>query len=79
MLRVTVEVCLKESARRAAARSLLLIDGSLIAEGFDQHIPKGYVYGPIAFSAFVEFLNLRMRARRNSKPVELHGTYVKND
>ncbi|SDP34212.1 hypothetical protein [Lentzea jiangxiensis] len=52
---------------------LLLIDGSLIAEGFDQHIPKGYVCGPIAFSVFVEFLNLRMRARRNSKPVELHG------
>ncbi|MGW6934149.1 hypothetical protein ACWGE0_29115 [Lentzea sp. NPDC054927] len=38
----------------------------------------GYVYGPIAFSVFVEFLNLRMRAKR-SKPVELHGTYVKND
>ncbi|MGW6442203.1 TerC family protein [Lentzea sp. NPDC055074] len=66
------------TVKMLALSFLLLIGGSLIAEGFDQHIPKGYVYGPIAFSVFVEFLNLRMRARR-SKPVELHGTYVKND
>lgn len=66
------------TVKMLALSFLLLIGGSLIAEGLDQHIPKGYVYGPIAFSVFVEFLNLRMRARR-SKPVELHGTYVKND
>jgi predicted tellurium resistance membrane protein TerC len=42
---------------------LLLIGGSLVAEGFDLHIPKGYVYGPIAFSVFVEILNLTARAR----------------
>ncbi|WP_394620511.1 TerC family protein [Lentzea sp. JNUCC 0626] len=66
------------TVKMLALSFLLLIGGSLIAEGFDQHIPKGYVYGPIAFSVFVEFLNLRMRARRNNKPVELHGTYVKN-
>jgi predicted tellurium resistance membrane protein TerC len=66
------------TVKMLALSFLLLIGGSLIAEGFDQHIPKGYVYGPIAFSVFVEFLNLRMRAKR-SKPVELHGTYVKND
>ncbi|MDX3660582.1 TerC family protein [Streptomyces sp. ID05-26A] len=66
------------TVKMLALSFLLLIGGSLIAEGFDQHIPKGYVYGPIAFSVFVEFLNLRMRARK-SKPVELHGTYVKND
>ena len=59
---------------------LLLIGGSLIAEGFDRHIPKGYVYGPIAFSILVEFLNLRVRAgqqRRPAKPVHLHPTYIK--
>ncbi|GLY51263.1 TerC family protein [Lentzea sp. NBRC 102530] len=67
------------TVKMLALSFLLLIGGSLIAEGFDQHIPKGYVYGPIAFSVFVEFLNLRMRARRNAKPVELHGTYVKNE
>ncbi|MFD4637477.1 TerC family protein [Lentzea sp. NPDC058436] len=65
------------TVKMLALSFLLLIGASLIAEGFDQHIPKGYVYGPIAFSVFVEFLNLRMRAKR-SKPVELHGTYVKD-
>ncbi|SEQ87882.1 Membrane protein TerC, possibly involved in tellurium resistance [Lentzea xinjiangensis] len=66
------------TVKMLALSFLLLIGGSLVAEGFDQHIPKGYVYGPIAFSVFVEFLNLRMRARRR-EPVQLHPTYVKND
>ncbi len=48
---------------------LLLIGVSLIAEGFDQHIPKGYIYFAMAFSVFVEMVNLRVRAGR---PVELH-------
>jgi predicted tellurium resistance membrane protein TerC len=56
------------TVKMLALSFLLLIGGSLIAEGFDQHIPKGYVYGPIAFSIFVEFLNLRARARREKKP-----------
>jgi predicted tellurium resistance membrane protein TerC len=66
------------TVKMLALAFLLLIGGSLIAEGFDQHIPKGYVYGPIAFSIFVEFLNLRARAKRAKKPVHLHPTYVKN-
>jgi predicted tellurium resistance membrane protein TerC len=66
------------TVKMLALSFLLLIGGSLIAEGFDQHIPKGYVYGPIAFSVFVEFLNLRARARREKQPVRLHGTYVKD-
>jgi predicted tellurium resistance membrane protein TerC len=50
---------------------LLLIGGSLIADGFGMHIPKGYIYGPIAFSVFVEALNLwaggrQARRRRNA-------------
>ncbi|MFS8105153.1 TerC family protein [Lentzea alba] len=53
--------------------------GIMIAEGFDQHIPKGYVYGPIAFSILVEFLNLRVRAKRAQQPVHLHPTYVKTE
>jgi predicted tellurium resistance membrane protein TerC len=48
---------------------LLLIGGSLIADGFDFHIPKGYIYGPIAFSLFVEGLNL-WAASRQRRTVE---------
>ncbi len=40
---------------------LLLIGVSLIAEGLDQHIPKGYIYFAMAFSVFVETINLRVR------------------
>ncbi|MFL6194545.1 MAG: TerC family protein [Thermoanaerobaculia bacterium] len=53
---------------------LLLIGVSLIAEGLDRHIPKGYVYFAMAFSVLVEMLNLRARAK--SKPVKLHEPYV---
>ncbi len=48
---------------------LLLIGFSLIAEAFDRHIPKGYIYFAMAFSVFVEMLNLR--ARKTSAPVKL--------
>jgi predicted tellurium resistance membrane protein TerC len=54
---------------------LLLIGVSLVAEGLDQHIPKGYIYFAMAFSVFVEFLNIRTGARR-AKPVELHRPYI---
>lgn len=49
---------------------LLLIGVSLVAESFDVHIPKGYVYFAMAFSLFVEFLNHRQRERR-TEPVHL--------
>ncbi len=49
---------------------LLLIGVMLVAEGFDQHIPKGYVYFAMAFSVFVEMINIRMRNKR-SAPVQL--------
>ena len=42
---------------------LLLIGVMLIAEGFGQHIPKGYIYFAMAFSVFVEMINLRIRKR----------------
>ena len=48
---------------------LLLIGMALVADGFHQHIPKGYIYFAMSFSVFVEMLNLR--ARRGS-PVPLH-------
>jgi len=59
------------TVKMLALAFLVLIGGSLIADGLDFHIPKGYVYGPIAFSVFVEGLNLlaaRRRRRIDSKP-----------
>jgi len=57
---------------------LLLIGMTLVAEGWDLHIPKGYIYFAMGFSIFVEALNLRIRGRRRvSRPVELRPTYVK--
>jgi predicted tellurium resistance membrane protein TerC len=53
---------------------LLLIGVTLIAEGFDQHISKGYIYFAMAFSVFVEILNLKMRAA-HEPPVKLHEPY----
>jgi predicted tellurium resistance membrane protein TerC len=50
---------------------LLLIGVALIAEGFHRHIPKGYIYFAMAFSVFVEMLNLKMRAS-HEPPVKLH-------
>ena len=44
---------------------LLLIGVMLVAEGFDQHVPKGYIYTAMAFSLFVEMLNLRAGRRRH--------------
>jgi predicted tellurium resistance membrane protein TerC len=53
---------------------LLLIGVSLIAEGLDHHIPKGYIYFSMAFSVFVEMINLRVRGKR--EPVHLRRQYV---
>lgn len=54
---------------------LLLIGFTLIIEGFEYHVPKGYIYFAMAFSVFVEFLNLRMK-RARPEPVKLHEPYV---
>ena len=52
---------------------LILIGVLLVAEGFHQHIPKGYIYFAMAFSVGVEMLNQRMR--KKSQKVELHQPY----
>jgi len=52
---------------------LLLIGVSLIGEGLEQHIPKGYIYFAMAFSVFVEMINLRIRSK--VEPVQLHQAY----
>ena len=54
---------------------LLLIGFTLIVEGLHQHIPKGYIYFAMAFSVFVEMLNLRLR-KVHAAPVKLHEAYI---
>ncbi|MHB1328859.1 MAG: TerC family protein [Gemmatimonadales bacterium] len=49
------------TVKMLALSFLLLIGMTLVAEGFDQHIPKGYIYFAMAFSVFVEVLNLKLR------------------
>lgn len=56
---------------------LLLIGTTLIAEGLEFHIPKGYVYFAMAFSVFVEMLNIRLR--KKTKPVTLHNQFSDED
>jgi predicted tellurium resistance membrane protein TerC len=62
------------TVKMLALSFLLLIGVSLIAEGFGQHIPKGYIYFAMAFSVFVEMLNLKMKSK--AKPVELRNRFA---
>jgi predicted tellurium resistance membrane protein TerC len=61
------------------ALSFLIVVGCvLVAEGFDHHVPKGYVYFAMAFSVAVEMLNIRLR-RRSAKPVQLNAPHIPGD
>jgi predicted tellurium resistance membrane protein TerC len=63
------------TVKMLALSFLLMIGVMLIADGFGHHIPKGYVYFSMAFSVFVEALNLRVR--RHAEPVvKLHQPYA---
>ena len=53
---------------------LILVGVTLMMEGFDVHVPKGYIYFSMAFSVAVEMLNIRMR-RKRTIPVKLHSKY----
>ena len=66
------------SVKMLALSFLLLIGVTLVAEGFGVHIDKAYIYAAMAFSVFVEALNLRAR-RARAKPVELRPTFVKEE
>ena len=61
------------TVKMLALSFLLLIGLSLLLEGFDQHIPKGYIYFAMGFSVFVEMINLRLRGK--AAPVELHSPF----
>jgi predicted tellurium resistance membrane protein TerC len=64
------------TVKMLALSFLLLIGVSLIAEGFEQYIPKGYIYFAMAFSVFVEMLNLKMKSK--VKPVALRNRFADN-
>ena len=61
------------SVKILALSFLLLIGVMLVAEGMGSHVPKGYIYFAMAFSLFVELLNLRYRKKR--RPVTLHHRF----
>ena len=66
------------TVKMLALSFLLLIGMSLVAEGWDQHIPKGYIYFAMGFSVLVEMLNLRVR-QATDKPVQLRSAYTKGE
>lgn len=63
------------TVKMLALSFLLLIGLTLLLDGFDQHIPKGYVYFAMGFSLLVELLNLRVRTKRQ-EPVRFHQRYA---
>jgi predicted tellurium resistance membrane protein TerC len=70
------------TVKMLALSFLLLIGFSLVAEGLDVHIPKGYIYFAMGFSIFVEAINLRVRSgmkKRNEPPVELRESYISEE
>lgn len=62
------------TVKMLALSFLILIGTSLIAEGLEFHIPKGYVYFAMGFSVMVEMLNLRLRGSK--RPVKLHEPHL---
>ncbi|MFZ5537243.1 MAG: TerC family protein [Pseudomonadota bacterium] len=60
------------SIKMLALSFLVVVGVVLIAEGFDVHVPKGYIYFAMAFSVMVEMLNIRMRRGMKQEPVKLH-------
>ena len=65
------------TVKMLALSFLLLIGVMLVAEGFHQKIPKGYIYFAMAFSVIVEILNIRLR--KKAAPVNLHKAYSDGD
>ena len=64
------------TVKMLALSFLLLIGVTLILEGLEQHVPKGYIYFAMAFSLFVEMLNLRVKkVRSRAEPVHLREVH----
>jgi len=66
------------TVKMLALAFLFVIGVVLIADGFDHHVPKGYVYFAMAFSVAVEMLNVRIRRRAARPPVELRDRYSRD-
>ncbi|HEX8832596.1 MAG TPA: TerC family protein [Abditibacteriaceae bacterium] len=64
------------TVKMLALSFLLLIGFTLIGEGFEQHISKSVIYSAMAFSVFVEVLNLQMSKKKKTAPVHLHESYT---
>ncbi len=60
------------TVKMLALSFLVLVGFTLVVEGFDVHVPKGYIYFAMAFSVGVEMLNLRMRRNRSVRAIELN-------
>ncbi|MBK9641753.1 MAG: TerC family protein [Saprospiraceae bacterium] len=58
---------------------LLLIGFALVAEGFDVHIPKGYIYFSMGFAFLVNLIQMRTGKKTKTKPVELHEHYTEDE
>jgi predicted tellurium resistance membrane protein TerC len=56
---------------------LILVGVALVADAFDVHIPKGYLYFAMAFSVGVEMVNIRMR--RKAPPLALRGPHMREE
>ena len=67
------------SVKMLALAFLLLIGTTLIAEGFGQKIPKGYIYASMAFSVFVEALNIRVRKKKHVEPLHLREPIIESN
>jgi predicted tellurium resistance membrane protein TerC len=63
------------SIKMLALSFLVVVGVVLVAEGFEHHVPKGYVYFAMAFSLTVEMLNIRMR-KKSAKRVELNPPHM---
>ncbi|MCI4668902.1 MAG: TerC family protein [Bacteroidia bacterium] len=65
----------RPTMKMLALSFLMLIGFMLVAEGFEQHIDKGYIYFAMAFSFIVELLNSRIRKGKNIEPVQLRERF----
>ncbi len=63
------------TVKMLALSFLLLIGVTLVAEAFEAHVPKGYIYFAMAFSVFVEMLNLQLR-KHKAKPIKLRKRFT---
>ena len=69
----------KHPAFKMLALSFLMLIGmSLLAEGFDVKIPKGYIYFSMAFALLVDIIQMRMQ-KKKVPPVQLHEHYIKEE